>query len=351
MASLTKKKTCKFWIAVITLSDGRRTNRSTGTTDRKAAQKTADLFQQKEDEGKAKLLTERAVRRTLNEILHRNTGESLNNESIEEFLQSWLVGKDNEHTRERYQVVVSGFLTSLGPKSNSLLPQVTYKDIQTFLEKRVKAKISSKTLSLEAKALSAAFNKAKKMHIIDENPVEKALALRPIKVKSNQKSVFTEEEVQQLIASANRDWKAVILIGIYSGARLSDCANMRWGNVDFKKKQIAYFSTKNSKNVLLPLHTALCTYLLDLYSNDAKSEFISPSLCNKTTSGKSGLSQSFANLMEFAKIDRQQIAGQGKRKFSMKSFHSLRHTFNSTLANSGVSQEIRMKLIGIPLKM
>jgi integrase len=36
----------------------------------------------------------------------------------------------------------------------------------------------------------------------------------------------------------------------------------------------------------------------------------------------------------------------GNRKFSKLSFHSLRHTFNSSLANAGVSQERRMKLTG-----
>jgi integrase len=50
--------------------------------------------------------------------------------------------------------------------------------------------------------------------------------------------------------------------------------------------------------------------------------------------------------METAGIDTERVDGKGKRKFQAKTFHSLRHTFNSMLANSGVSQETRMKLIG-----
>jgi hypothetical protein len=38
--------------------------------------------------------------------------------------------------------------------------------------------------------------------------------------------------------------------------------------------------------------------------------------------------------------------GKGKIHFNRLSFHSLRHSFNSTMAEAGVSQETRMKLTG-----
>jgi integrase len=40
------------------------------------------------------------------------------------------------------------------------------------------------------------------------------------------------------------------------------------------------------------------------------------------------------------------VQGKGTRKFTKRSFHSLRHSFNSALANAGVAEEIRMKLTG-----
>lgn len=40
------------------------------------------------------------------------------------------------------------------------------------------------------------------------------------------------------------------------------------------------------------------------------------------------------------------VQGKGVRKFSRRIFHSLRHSFNSAMANAGVSDEIRMKLTG-----
>jgi len=40
------------------------------------------------------------------------------------------------------------------------------------------------------------------------------------------------------------------------------------------------------------------------------------------------------------------VRGKGLRIFTKRSFHSLRHSFNSVLANAGVPKEIRMKLTG-----
>ena len=346
MASLTKKKTSKNWIAVLTLSDGRRTNRSTGTSDKKKAQRIADDLQRIENEGRENRITEEAIRRNLNEMLKRHTGESINQETVKDFLRSWIDGKNNQHTRERYQYAVDSFQSSLGSKANGLLSLVTYRDVTQYLTQRSGAQIASKTLSVDAKILNSAFNLAKKLQFIQENPFEKALALKPIEVSSSKKAVFSKEEIQALVTIANPDWKAVILLGVYCGARLTDCTTMRWENINLVKRQICYYSTKNKKQIELPLHPALYDYFKSLTTKDKNETYISPSLAGKSTSGKSGLSGAFTRLMEKAGIDPERVDGKGKRKFSAKTFHSLRHSFNSMLANSGVSQETRMKLIG-----
>ncbi len=58
----------------------------------------------------------------------------------------------------------------------------------------------------------------------------------------------------------------------------------------------------------------------------------------------------FKQIMEKAgirgRILREGPKGGAGRAQSSLSFHSLRHTFNSALANAGVSQELRQKLTG-----
>jgi site-specific recombinase XerD len=50
--------------------------------------------------------------------------------------------------------------------------------------------------------------------------------------------------------------------------------------------------------------------------------------------------------MAKAGLDQRQIQLSKNRKFSQLSFHSLRHSFSSALANAGVSADVRMKLTG-----
>ena len=59
-----------------------------------------------------------------------------------------------------------------------------------------------------------------------------------------------------------------------------------------------------------------------------------------------GLSEGFKRIMRKAGIDTQTVKGAGVRNISRRTFHALRYSFNSELANEGVLDEMRMKLIG-----
>jgi integrase len=58
------------------------------------------------------------------------------------------------------------------------------------------------------------------------------------------------------------------------------------------------------------------------------------------------LSEVFNRIVKRAGIDSMTIQGKGVRKLNKLTLHSLRHSFNSELANAGVAEEVRMKLTG-----
>jgi len=75
-----------------------------------------------------------------------------------------------------------------------------------------------------------------------------------------------------------------------------------------------------------------------------------PKLAARNTGGRNGLSMTFSRIMVRANITGELLhiakkGGQGRTVRAL-TFHSLRHSFNSALANAGVSQEIRQKLTG-----
>jgi integrase len=160
-----------------------------------------------------------------------------------------------------------------------------------------------------------------------------------------ERSAFTAQQVADLVKAAEGDWKGAILLAYYTGARLGDVANMRWSAVDLERQLVSFTPTKTKKPVTIPLHPGLEQQLLKSPGIGKASLF--PTLAGVGTGGKHGLSRQFAGIMSRAgiegKITRHTEKGRANRSLS---FHCLRHSFNSAMANAGVSQEIRQKLTG-----
>ena len=346
MASLTRKHDCKNWIANITMPDGTRTSRSTGTDDKKVAQTIADALEEATRKAKKGQFVEKDARAALNAILARANEDTMSGDTVDHFLREWLAGKSNVGTNERYTPVVDAFLNQLGGKANGLLSKISHKDAQNFIKSRHAKNYASKTIRVEAKILSGAFNLAKKLGFMDGNPFDKALAISPIKVTSSKRIEFTPEQVSKILEAADGEWKTVILFGYFTGARLEDCASMKWSNVNFDKGMIDYIESKRGKPVFVPMTPQLEEHLQAIASTDSTDPYITPSLASRESGGKSGLSERFIRIMVKAGVDPLVIKGQGKRKFRQLTFHSLRHTTNTLLANNGIDQETRMALIG-----
>ena len=123
---------------------------------------------------------------------------------------------------------------------------------------------------------------------------------------------------------------------------------MTWNEIDLDKHLISFKpkKTKRGKKVLrIPLHPELEKQLLK--SPGIGNAPLFPSLSGRTTGGAHGLSAEFAAIMKKAGVhgDIVRHTKNGRRN-TTKSFHSLRHTFNSALANAGVSKEMRQVFTG-----
>lgn len=348
MASVRRLKNSPFWVACFTLPDGRRTNRSTKTSDRRWAQRLADEWQTAATKARKGHFVEAQARAVLNDILARVGQALMPNDTVDSFLRQWLAGKDG-NTARRYGGTIKNFLEHINGKRHAALSAISHQDILGFMESREKAGVAPKTLSVDLGTLGAAFNVAQRLGLVMANPVERALAIRPIVVSSNRRECFSSEQVSALLDAAEGDWKTMILLGYYTGARLRDRANLRWSGVDLAQGVIDFVPEKTrrkNKRVVVPIHPHLLTHLEACASSDLPEIFLCPSLASKPTCGKNGLSVQFQRIMARAGIDGQTVRGSGIRRFSKLSFHSLRHSFNSALANAGVTQETRMLLTG-----
>jgi integrase len=352
-----------FWICCYTSATGQRLQKSTKITIRPlkgekrkegSPKTTADkraealevclAIERAENHAKNGTLTEQQAKKIIGEILERTTGEPLRNYKVSDWLAHWLDMKAQVRagkTMDRYRQVIRDFIASLGSRANLALSHITPKDVLTYRNLITKTGKAARTANLSVKVVSAAFNAAVRQHIIESNP---ATALESLPVKADEKETFTSAQVSKLARAAEGDWRGAILLGYYTGARLSDVANMRWGAIDWSNKIIRFTASKTGKAVTLPLHPQLERQLLKNAGIGNAPMF--PTLAGRGTGGKHGLSGRFNAIMYKAGIEGKRTQASRGRMLSSLSFHSLRHSFNSALANAGVSQEIRQKLTG-----
>jgi integrase len=161
-----------------------------------------------------------------------------------------------------------------------------------------------------------------------------------------ERGTFTPEEVKMLVDTADGEWKTLVLLAYYTGARLSDCCRMTWADADMSAETLTYTQAKTGDKVTVPLHSELLAHLNTLAGTDKPLVFIMPHMAGLKPGGRHGLSETFKRIMRKAGLDLQTVKGAGIRQQSKRTFHALRHSFTSALANQGVSSELRMKLTG-----
>jgi integrase len=363
MASLWQREESPYWFCCYTSATGQRLKKTTkvrvkplkGEKRKDGSSKTpADKrdeawevclgIERAEDHAKNGTLTEQAAKKIIGEIVERTTGEPLRSYKVCDWFNHWLELKERVRsgkTLDRYRQVVRDFLDSLGARADLGLPHLIPRDILRYRDSIVAEKKTARTANLSVKVVSAALNAAFRQGYIGANP---ATALESLPVNAEEKGTFSPTQLSKLLRAADDEWRRAILLGYYTGARLSDVANMKWDVIDWPNKVIQFTASKTKKPVAIPLHPQLERELRKAPGIGKTPIF--PTLAGKGTGGRFGLSGRFKAVMEKAKIQGKLIEASGGRKLSNLSFHSLRHSFNSAMANAGVSQELRQKLTG-----
>ena len=327
------------------LPDGRRTFRSTKRKDRKGAWDLCRAWEKAAESAGLGSLTEVQARKVLNEILEAIGEGPVRDVSVREFFLNWLTGKQlskKDTTARRYKKAIEEFVDSLGPKADKSIVALTPADVEHFRDVRTKQGVSAATVKLDLKVVRSVLNTARRHALILHNPAE---AVDLPRAKSNERDVFSPGDVQALLGAASPEWKTAILVGYYVGPRLSDVVSLTWESADLAEGTIVYTQGKTGRKVEVPIHPDLEEHLLSI-AGDSPRGFLCPTLGATKISGRSGLSKQFAALMATAGIDQRQIQSSRNRKFSKLSYHSLRHSFSSALANVGISADVRMKLTG-----
>lgn len=367
--------------------------RKAGTATSENATKAFAILTEAAEAAARGELSEGRARELIARLCEVSTGSPLKFHTVRTWAQDWQTMKaatTTKATKARYKTHVEAFLAWLGDKADAKLEAITKADIRNFRDairtgwtspqdnaapkaKARKADQSPRTAATTnnfARDIAGMFRAAMREGLLLTSPAA-ALDRLP-ELDSTEREVFTVAEVGKLVTAAGdpqwvstlfttetqeaaanrcRDWQGMILVGFYAGARLGDCASLKWGNVNLSRKTLSFMPAKTErkrKRLEVPLHPRLVAWLKDRKPG-TDSEPLFPAIAEAKIGGQHGLSSQFIAIMEAGEIDRRTVregTKGGQRAQHARSFHALRHSLTSTLANHDVSEEIRRRITG-----
>lgn len=342
-------------------------------------------------------LSEGKARELLSKLTEASTGSPLKFYTVRGWVADWLAMKSStgkKTTLSRYRGHMNAFLGWLGEKADGRLESLTKADIRSFREairsgwsedskaasepKRGKGELpqaaprTAKTTNQYMSDVAGMLRSAVREGLLLASPAA-ALERLP-EDDSIQREIFTLAEIGKLVefagdtawndrlfskrATADEkmarsiDWQGMILAGFYIGLRLGDCGKLTIANLDPDRKYVSFIPAKTSrkkKKLTVPLHPRMRTWISERGFPDDPAAPIFPALHDTKVQGTQGLSAQFIAIMEHGGIDRRQmrqgVEGGQKAQYA-RSFHALRHSLTSTLANADVSEEIRRRIVG-----
>ena len=276
--------------------------------------------------------------------------------TVRQWCLSWLehIAKPTikKTTYWHYRNAVRLFLTTLGKRADKQMEELTVQDLAWWRDQMIRDGCSPKYCNVALKAVRIPLNLAHKVGITRYNV---AALIKLLPKEETARRPFTEEEIADILEVASPEWRTIIHIALYTGARLQDCVRMRWEEVDLRRGFWNYTQAKTRRKIAMPLADPLWDHLDEVLRNRKEpppghdwwhgedKDWVLPTMRRRNSGSRTGLSNEFVKLLAEAAIERK-LMRQYKCKVYDVSFHSFRHTFDSMLANKGVTREVREKL-------
>jgi len=220
---------------------------------------------------------------------------------------------------------------------NKSLSEIDYQMIQEFKVERMKSITrhgrvrKPASVNRELAILSGIFRMAVDYDEITDNPCRKVQKLPENNQRTRHLS-FEEEDRLFAKLTGNREYlRSIVTVAIYAGPRRGELLKLRWSDVDFALNTINFKQTKTNKDRSVPMEPIVRTVLSELHevAGDLEYVFVNPDTGTRYTEVK----RAFASACREAGI-------------SDFTFHDLRHTFGTRLADAGVDVVKIKELMG-----
>ena len=221
--------------------------------------------------------------------------------------------------------------------SGTLLKDVTTANIEQMkLQRLDNDKVAKATVDKNVAVAKSFFNWCMIQGLTNANPVKKVKLFH----EDNERVRFLDPDAEYpklLVEARNGPWylEPIIVLDVNTGLRRRNILDLRWDQVDFKRRLIRIESrTKNGRPHNLPLNDTAFQKLKELHQKTAAYPYVFVHLEGQFEGQPiTDIKNAFNGAVDRAKI----------RNFR---FHDLRHTFCSWLAISGVPLTAIQKLAG-----
>ena len=352
MGSLHRRKDTRYWWAAWYGPDGRQIYRSTKCTDRNDANAVLAKWEGLTNRARAGVLTEDQVRRVAADIYLRATGDTMPRQTVREFLEGWGKRKELEvadASAGEYRRIAEGFIESMGKRADKDVSLVTPAQVTAWRD-GLAGRVTAGTVNKYLKVMRGAWNQAAREGVATSNPFA---AVRTLKARRNfetTRRAFTLEEMRRILATADGEWRGIVLFGLYTGQRLSDITSLTWNQIDTAEGVVRYVTAKTGASLTIPMATPLLDWI---GAARVPRSAHAPVFPTANASAVSQNSKAFAKILVAAGLRKElpnhKGGGKGrnaKREASEVTFHCLRHTATSLLKNAGVSDVVAREIIG-----
>ena len=236
--------------------------------------------------------------------------------------------KVNTRASTRYEESLRVLLPEFGAK---LLQEITAASIEQWRVRRLQT-VKASTSNRDLTVIKAIYTKAIAWEKAKESPARRVKFLK----EHNERIVYlSAEDEAKLMAGCTEHLRPMVVLALHTGMRHGEILALKWADVDRQEGHVHVRDSKNGLGRSIPMNQAAREALAQAVSVkhfDTKSPYV---FCNSAGEPYGSVKTSFRNALR-----RGDLLGRGY------TFHTLRHTFASNLANAGVSLQTIGSLLG-----
>jgi len=215
------------------------------------------------------------------------------------------------------------------------LSELTLAHLEEFKQRRKADGAGDTTINIDVRTLKAAMQLALDWKLIQEHPFEKA---KPIRTTQTEKSHFSDEEILRLLDVIKDEWFArIVKFAILTGLRRGEILNLRWSDFDAKIGTVNIQSSpgyrvKGGTMRKIPLQAEGIALLSEIPQGKKDDKIFTRE--DGSDPAEDAVTKKFKRAVKAAGLSDD------------LHFHSLRHTFGTKAANSGVSANVLKAIMG-----